>query len=41
MSETPFVKLKASQRLPSPEGIALKGLELTSRDDIALESWPI
>ncbi|MGR9107905.1 MAG: HDOD domain-containing protein [Gammaproteobacteria bacterium] len=37
MSETAFVELKASERLPSPEGIGLKVLELTSRDETSLE----
>jgi two-component system cell cycle response regulator len=32
-----FAELKAAERLPSPQGVALKLLELTSQDDTPLE----
>ncbi len=32
-----FAELKAAERLPSPQGVALKILELTSQDDTPLE----
>ncbi|WP_022947005.1 GGDEF domain-containing response regulator [Methylohalobius crimeensis] len=37
LNEFNFEELKATDRLPSPSGIALKMLELTSRDNASLE----
>ncbi|MCI0654440.1 MAG: diguanylate cyclase [Methylococcaceae bacterium] len=37
MPDSQFIELKAVERLPSPEGIALKIIELSGQDNVSLE----